>query len=534
MDGSLFFRGLTAILDFFKRVAMGSFFVGLFIRDYEHSRDLKGSLFFRATNKVFNGLPKISLPETWPRGLASWISGSWVIRTLAKSLGTPIPNPADVSAPPNRDAADHLLARAYRGLGSRDGIRSIAKWLLFALPCWVLAIVVLTAPLLPTMILAVVIVPVLIFILLSRRVEIDYLAVFLLGFVLLNFVVAGILSITPRESMEIAAIVSLFMLTVIAIPACCGSQISVKFFFLTFLAGAGLTGLVGLYQFFGGYTVQIWQDTAVFGDIRLRVFSTLGNPNVYGTYLLLAIPLAAACIVYFRHPLLKLASMGLTGLLMINLVLTYSRGCYLSLALAVGIFVLIMEKRFVVLFLPAVMAVPLILPPAVLNRLLSVVDMTDTSSLFRMSIWQSSVRVLGDFWMTGIGQGAGAYNRVFPYYAFAATVAEHSHNLYIQIALELGVLGLLVFIGILACWFRTMVGFLRRNTDFRVRCVAAAMIVAVIAFLFQGLFDHALYNFRVLLTFYVFLGLGVAFARNCDAPVTRKIHESSFVSGFHE
>jgi len=244
-----------------------------------------------------------------------------------------------------------------------------------------------------------------------------------------------------------------------------------------------------------------------------RIVSTFGNPNVYGTYLLLAIPLAAACIVYVKNPFYKLCALGITGLLTINLLLTLSRGCYLALALSAGIFVLIIEKRLIVAFIPALVGSLFVLPPTVVNRLLSIVNFQDTSTAFRLSIWQGSLRILQDFWMIGLGQGIDAYNRVYPYYAFAAIVSPHSHNLFIQIFVEMGIVGLLVFIAVLACFFRTMVNFLRNATEFRLQVVAAAMIAAAIGFLFQGIFDHVFYNYRVMLTFYIFVGLGMAFAR---------------------
>jgi len=296
--------------------------------------------------------------------------------------------------------------------------------------------------------------------------------------------------------------------------------------------GGLFTGLVGMFQYLTGNTLGIWLDQDAFAGLG-RVVSTFGNPNVYGTYLLLAIPLAAACIVYVKNPFYKLCALGITGLLAVNLLLTLSRGCYLALALSAGIFVLIIEKRLIVAFIPALVGSLFVLPATVVNRLFSIVNFQDTSTAFRLNIWQGSLRILQDFWMTGLGQGIDAYNRVYPYYAFAAIVSPHSHNLFIQIFVELGLVGLIVFIVVLACFFRTMVNFLRRATDFRLRVVAAAMISAVIGFLFQGIFDHVFYNYRVMLVFFLFIGLGMAFAK-IHSPVEEKILVPGMVRGYND
>jgi len=494
MDGSLFFRGLTAFLNFFKQVAMGSFIVGFFTGE-DTANGARIGFFPWLADKIFNGLPKpFKPPNDWFSGLSNLVKGSWLLSTVANGLGTPIP------------------LGVHRGKG---GIKSALVWAFYALPVWLMAVVILTAPALPTMIVAGLLVPVLIFTILSRKVDINPLVITLLLFIGINFV-AGFLSATPSSSIQIAMLVSLFMLTAVILPALISTRETVDFFFLVFLAGAGFAGIVGFYQFVAGYAGQVYVDVQTFGDIRFRIVSTLGNPNVYGMFLVLTTPIAAACVFFLKHPFLKLCSGGLTVLLVANVLLTYSRGSYLALALVIGVFVLMMEKRFVVLFIPALLAVPFLLPPAMLNRLLSIFDMTDTSAAFRVSIWRGSVRIIQDFWMSGIGQGAEAFNRIFPYYAPAATFAEHSHNLILQIMLELGIVGLIVFIGVLACYFKIMVNFMRRQTELRLRMMAAAMISAVIGFLSQGMMDYVFYNFRLLLVFYIFLGLGIAFAKIYD------------------
>ena len=58
-----------------------------------------------------------------------------------------------------------------------------------------------------------------------------------------------------------------------------------------------------------------------------------------------------------------------------------------------------------------------------------------------------------------------------------------------------------------------MVNFMRHATEFRLRVMGGAMIAAVIGFLFQGLFDYVFYNYRVQLTFYIFIGLCMAFTK---------------------
>ena len=513
MDGSLFFRGLTAILNFIKNICADSFFARAFIADSAPLDDsVKRSFFANITDKVLNGLPRpITAPEYWNRNLSKLFAGSWLINTFCEHAGAPIPKPSETA-----------------GLE----LRAIFQWLLFALPAFGIIAVAFATPFLPTMMLAGLLLVILFFTLLSRKFVIDGMTVFLLIFILISMI-AAVTSIVPRSSIQIALLTSVFMMSVLAIVACCNSQKTVDLMIKVFVISAAFTGLVGLWQRVAGLDIGIWLDQTAFAG-EGRIVSTFGNPNVYGTYLLLAIPLAAACIVYVKGVFPKLCAIGITGLLIINLFLTLSRGCYLSLALAVGIFVLIIEKRLIIPLIPVVAALPFILPRAIIARFMSIFNMADTSTAFRLNIWRGSLRMLQDFWLSGIGQGIDAYDRVYPFYSLAAIHSPHSHSLYIQYLVEIGVIGFAVFVIVLACYFRTMANFLRRTTEFRLRIMTAAMIAAVIGFLFQGVTDFVFYNYRVLLAFYMFIGIGIAFTRVYAPPPAPKIQEPSLVSNYHE
>ena len=516
MDGSLFFKGLNAGMDWFVKLSQGSFIAGFFIADDEsQAKSLNKSIFLRFADKVLNGIPKpIRLPARWPTNLSDLLSGSWFIRTSTDHIDTPIPPPV-----PN------------------TGTGYIVAWKAYALPVWVLLLVVIALPVLPTMVIAGILVPAFIATLLSRRFVLDGTAVFLLLFIIVTMI-AGIISIEPASSLPIAILTSVFMLSTLMITACVKSRNSVDVFIFGFIAAAAIAGVVGIYQVMFGDTSSpgAWLDVVLFTDIGLRLSSTFGNANVYGTYLLLAIPVTAACIFYCKKIIMKLCAVGITGILLFNLLATYSRGCYVALAIGVVVFVLIIHKQLIVILVPALLGVLLVLPASVVNRLFSILNFEDTSTIFRLNIWRGSLRMLGDFWPIGVGQGEYAFNRVYTYYSLGAIFTPHSHNLFIQIFIETGIVGILLFIGILACFFRTQVNFLKRTQDFRLKVFSSALISAVVAFLVQGIFDYNFYNYRVMLTFYVFLGIGIAFTQVAapkreDECASKK---SEWVQGYHD
>jgi putative inorganic carbon (HCO3(-)) transporter len=494
MNGSLFFRGIAFCMDFLRDVAAGSFIAGLFTADY-NEKDIRESFTGRMADKLLNGLPRwLTPPEFLPGALSRPLSGSLLIGGTCDALNTPVPGP-----------------------GTKVSPAAILQWVLYAAPVWGLCVLVAAAPFLPTMVLAGGLVLVFLLTLCSRRFIIEPVTLAVLLFIFVTLF-AGVTSFHTATSIPIALLTSVLMLSLPLVTACCTVKKQVDFFFFVFLASAFFVGLVGLYQSVTGRMDMTWVDSELFGHIQFRIIATFGNPNVYGTYLLLAVPLCAALALYVKKPLYKLCAAGVTGLLLINLLLTYSRGCYLALAFALLIFILLAEKRLIVLSMAGIFLLPFVLPPSVIDRVLSITNFADSSTSYRIFIWQGTLRIVRDYWMTGLGQGIEAYNVIYPYYAFNAVVAPHSHNLFLQVLVETGIVGLTVFVGMLAVFFRSQAMFLRRARDWRNRVVCAAMVAAAVGFLFQGIFDHVFYNYRVMLIFFMFMGLACAFARTAEPP----------------
>ena len=480
MDGSLFFRGVSALLEFVSRMCGRSFFAGFFVADYDGEK-VKNGVVYRFLNALLNKFPKpFAAGAVSPSRFSEFMGGSVFVNALGANSG-----------------------------------HGFIKWLFHAFPPFGLFALAAGAPFLPTLVLAGLLAAVLVVTLLSRSFIIDHGFIFIVLIILINLI-CGAASFSRAASIQIAALTSVLMCSYPAVTALVNKRKTADLFFFGFAVSAAATGLVGLYQVVTKKVDMTWVDVELFGQIRFRAYASFGNPNVYGTFLLLAVPLCAALFVYVKKPFYKLCLAGISGLLLLNLMLTYSRGCYLAFALSVLVFVLLTEKRLVVLLSAGLLLLPFVIPQTMLDRLLSITNLADSSTSYRMFIWQGTLRILRDFWLTGVGQGIDAYNAVYPYYAFNAVVAPHSHNLFLQVFVETGIAGLFAFIGFIAWFFRTQARFLRRVSDFRLKAISAAFVAAAVGFLFEGIFDYVFYNYRVMLIFFVFLGLAQAFVRVCE------------------
>jgi putative inorganic carbon (HCO3(-)) transporter len=161
----------------------------------------------------------------------------------------------------------------------------------------------------------------------------------------------------------------------------------------------------------------------------------------------------------------------------------------------------------------AVVLSPLYLPESVLTRFTSIGNMADSSTSFRVYIWMGTLAMLKDYWFCGVGPGTEAFNLVYPNYAYSAIEAPHSHNLYLQILCDTGVVGLGLFLGLMVCFYRMMFTAIRREGDRTSRIFQIAGVSAVSGFLLQSMTDYTFYNYRVMFLFWAVLGLCTAFCR---------------------
>ncbi|MCC8169004.1 MAG: O-antigen ligase family protein [Oscillospiraceae bacterium] len=280
-----------------------------------------------------------------------------------------------------------------------------------------------------------------------------------------------------------------------------------------FVISAAFVALYGLLQYiFGWTTSNAWIDEAMFEDSTMRVYSTLGNPNVLGEYLLLVLPPAAVYVLKYKfRELPKYVYAAIFLLLAVCLILTQSRGCWIGFMLSVFIFVTFYEGKVWGIIPILLCILPFVVPETIVDRILSIGNMEDSSTSYRVYIWMGTLGLLKFFWIGGIGMGEQAFAKVYPFFSYNAIVAPHSHNTFLQLTVEAGIGALIVFIV-------TNIVFAKKMSDtYRLgekKSMDSAMSLAiasgVIGFLAQSMFDYTFYNYRVMAVMFMVLGAGMA------------------------
>lgn len=284
-----------------------------------------------------------------------------------------------------------------------------------------------------------------------------------------------------------------------------------------------LVALYAVYQYIVGVEMDAaWVDAESF-DIKTRAYATFSNPNVLGEYLILVGSLTAGMLWKMKNWCGRLYYAGCFGVICLGLVATGSRGAMLGLMFSAGLFVLLSEKRLIPLGVVLLLLMPFLLPESLWARIASSVTMSDSSSLYRVSIYAAAMDIIRHYWVTGIG--FGAFNQIYPLFSFEAANAYHAHNLFLQEFIELGIVGFSVMVLLFLFFFQRLYSAMRTAPK-RFRFLLGAVFGGFAGLLLQGLTDHLWFDYRIVLFFWCFLGIGMATVRVAEKKGERETEET--------
>ena len=260
-------------------------------------------------------------------------------------------------------------------------------------------------------------------------------------------------------------------------------------------------------------------DVALNKGVPGRVISTLDNPNNLAEFILMFLPLGAALAGSEKRTWLRWLLAGGLVLPMLSMVWTYSRAGWIAMALAVLIFVWCCNKRLIPAFLLlAILAVPF-LPDSILVRLSTIGNPADSSASHRVDLWRGVLSLLGSrlYWLTGIGIGPKTFAAVYPEFAVGKAVigAYHSQMHYLELDLEMGLLGLVSFLALML----KAAGRVGRDSSspgtqkglISIACCASLAALAV-----EGLVEYIWFYQRCMFAFFIFLGILIANQRTAE------------------
>lgn len=328
------------------------------------------------------------------------------------------------------------------------------------------------------------------------------------------YVAATVFSVTFSGSLYAGLLTAMFVMCVFVVENAVKTKKQLKILVIALVAAGVLVSLYGFYQYiFGTGATDAWTDETMFEDISIRVYSTLQNPNVLSEYLLLIIPISAACVFTAKNLKTRLASICAFGIMCVCMLMTFSRAGWLGLLVAAAVFLIMIDRRYIILGIIGVALIFLAAPDMIISRFASIGNMSDGSTSYRVAIWLGTLKMLKDYWICGVGPGTDAFNLIYPGYSYNAVSAQHSHNLFLQITSDAGIGALIVFILIIIVILRTLCSAVSREKDRKSKIFQIAAVAGIVGFMVQSMAEYSFYNYRIMFLFWAYIGLGAVFAR---------------------
>ncbi len=230
----------------------------------------------------------------------------------------------------------------------------------------------------------------------------------------------------------------------------------------------GLSGLFvslyGILQYFG-YDIFIWPEPPV---LYRRAFSTLGQPNFLGSFLLFSIPISAYLLSQAKRNWIKIFWIFSLIISLAALAFSLSRSAWLGLLVGIALglvvyFVSTRKKR-----LNRQIIIPLVILLALVigifsqdffwNRVKSSFDVSNGSVAMRLIYWQSSWDKIKEQPVLGYGleqQKAvlrDSYNKEWAVHEKINSYSDRAHN----VVLDYLLIGGLVSLILLILWWRQL------------------------------------------------------------------------------
>jgi len=288
--------------------------------------------------------------------------------------------------------------------------------------------------------------------------------------------------------------------------------------YILFLSSLVL-GVDGIYQYFTRKDF-LRHRPVIFTE---RIYASFATPNSFGCYLSMIIPFAAAQL--FRKISFKISKIAYGGLLVLLftcLILTVSRGAWFAF-LGSTLFMSVWIHGLGVFFLILGIILVVIQPfcnPYVKERLTNFFIFSDVGSMDRRFIWQAGWKMFVSSPWIGVGIGTFMDN----FKKFIASdykyTAAYAHNCYLQMASEIGIIGLLAFLSILAVFFYQGIKALRSQERTFHWYILLASLAAILGYCVQMGVDTILYSLDLGMLFWLVLGMGVAAMRNLKREST--------------
>ncbi len=266
----------------------------------------------------------------------------------------------------------------------------------------------------------------------------------------------------------------------------------IKWLFLPLVFSAVIMSLSACYQFY--------QDPRFFTN---RVYGLTGAFYRLSTFLVLSVPLVIALALSFQG-WIRGVFLILIPILFAALFFTFTRGAWIAVMVEILILAGIFMKKYKRLFMTLFITIFLVIAGLAYKSVIPRQVIMHGSEKPRIEAMRLSSEIIGNYPFTGIGYGKETFSKYYP-----TALVKHTHNIFLNTAVETGVIGLLIFAAILAVIIRRFLREIRDETALQRRLLISGIFTSFIGFLSLNLFDYMYHGWPGQMV-WILIGMGYA------------------------
>ncbi len=271
-----------------------------------------------------------------------------------------------------------------------------------------------------------------------------------------------------------------------------------------------------------------WQDTTRLNPelVLTRVYGTLkpSNPNLFGGYLVAAVPflwLYTALNFVEKHNKRFFVSLIFSILSIPTIFMTGCRGAYIALFFMIitiliaaynickthytKVYDFVKKYMHIIMIMGiSVCCAVLICVPKISHRILSIFAMrNDSSTSFRMNVYQASWQMFQDNVILGIGCGNKVFREIYGLYMRSGFDALSAYSIYLETAVESGIFALICYLLFIIFLIKKGIKTFFESDNIKTKLYLTAGITSIVGVLSHGFVDTVYFRPQVQLIFWI-------------------------------
>lgn len=224
-----------------------------------------------------------------------------------------------------------------------------------------------------------------------------------------------------------------------------------KIFFRLLVISTVLIAAFGVVQYILKLDLGLWKHAKDTGQFRIT--SIFSNPNALGSYFNMVLAFTVPTVLFGKDTRQRLLYIAVSGVIFVALLLTFSRSAWIAFVAMMLYFVFVWNKKWLLAVPVVAAATPFVMPDSVINRFSNLLDPTYyqmSAEYGRLAFWAAALEKIKENPLIGVGLGTfGDSVPLRHNIPFATWVDNH----YLKMGAEIGLPGMLAFIGLLLALF---------------------------------------------------------------------------------